>query len=274
MFISSDGIAGLQVSIVIVDDDSSFDIIIGKTTGAGGTKRAFTITDDLVLLLPSKGISSENNRPYWNKIVNNEMAASEFLTSINLLNPRHKRVIVHFPQHDISYHTYLSNSFEGLKRSGIYVLDLKMATQFPAIFYDVEANLFDMKNWESIFPDLIYDIYLLYKYQLDHSGDSVSLAAVKSDDINLVSPYKIRYFGFDFPYGVKGVERKWDKDNSLNLLEFLSYSQLIERAAEWVLFTELDRRGEEVFSLPDEYEQLTRDIRKYFQPILTELFHK
>jgi hypothetical protein len=56
-FISSEKIKGVDTIITFKKDNTSFNVVIGKSVGYGGVKRAYKITDDLVLLLPSRGVS-------------------------------------------------------------------------------------------------------------------------------------------------------------------------------------------------------------------------
>jgi hypothetical protein len=58
-------------------------------------------------------------------VVELEVKASEFLTSVGLLNPKHERVNVVITEHNIKINTYLSKSFDGFKQLGMYIVDLK-----------------------------------------------------------------------------------------------------------------------------------------------------
>jgi len=272
-FIPSEKIKGVDAIITFKKDNTSFNVVVGKSVGYGGTKRAYKITEDLVLLLPSRGVSIGSVHKSWDNVVELEVEASEFLTSVGLLNPKHERVIVVIPKHYIKINTYLSKSFEGFKQLGMYIVDLKYQTPLPNIFYDDNADFYDMYLWKYIFSELVYDIITLFKYRLDYSGDSTSLVAVKTDDINLVSSYKIRYFGFDFSHGILGVEQTWKKNDKYTLSLFLLYNKLIYKAIETVLFTEIGRQlGEEIYSLSKENYNLIETIVDFFNPILTELY--
>jgi hypothetical protein len=59
-FVSSEDLPGMDIIITMRKDGSSLNTVIGKSVGYGGQKRAYKITDDLVLLLPSSGIDTKS----------------------------------------------------------------------------------------------------------------------------------------------------------------------------------------------------------------------
>lgn len=146
---------------------------------------------------------------------------------------------------------------------------------FPPVFYDDNIDLYDMSNWTEIFSELVHDIIVMFKYNLDYRGDSMNLISVRSENISLISPFKIRYFGFDFPSGITNLPITWKKGDKSSKNTCLLYRHVISIAAENVLFAEIDKRtGTENISLSDDMYKLVYTITKYFDPILEELYMK
>jgi hypothetical protein len=273
-FVSSSEIPGLNVFITL--DDKTFNVIIGPSVGYGGTKRAYKITDDSVILLPSRGLLKNYTSTNWKNIVNNEVNASKLLTLVGLHNPQHEHVTLSVPQYNIVLETYISKSFDGFGKLGMYVMDLKnIKYSSPSVFYDDNIDLYDMSNWNEIFSELVHDIIIMFTYKLDYRGDSMNLISVRSENISLISPFKIRYFGFDFPSGITNLPRTWKIGDMSSKNTFLLYRHVISIAAENVLFAEIDKKtGTQNISLSDDMYKLVYTITKYFDPILEELYMK
>ena len=99
----------------------------------------------------------------------------------------------------------------------------------------------------------------------------MNLISVRSLNVNLISPFKIRYFRFDFPRGINETAMSWKKNGTT--YQFYPYRKVISTAAENVLFSEMDRRtGEQNIILSDEMHKLIEIITDYFDPILSQLY--
>lgn len=127
------------------------------------------------------------------KIVNEEIQVSQLLTSIEIYNPKHKKVTVTI--YDIIFESYIPKSFEGLKSSGLEVIDMKNNLETYNIFYDPNIDLLNPNNWLPILSNLMEDIIILYKYRIPISSDSINYVLVKTNNLNLISSYEIRFLG-------------------------------------------------------------------------------
>lgn len=215
--------------MLLIKDSKPMIIELLEKLKPGGTKVAYKISNDQVLILP--------NRPNetWNEIVTNEVSASQFLTSIGLLNPYHEPVYIP----SLKINSYLSKSFESFEKDGIKVIDVKHPDLVPLL----TGDMYDMKTWEYVLEPLLADILIMHKYGIPYSGDSANLAYVNG---------QVRYFGFDFPRGI--LERKYNLSK---------YNQLIYQAVESIMFAELEKKfNRSVYVMPQEYEEFMLIILK------------
>lgn len=268
-------------SVIIETEEGEFTAQLELPINCGGSKCAYKITEDIVLMLPNyRGRSISGRYVGWERVAREELEVSEFLTSVNILNPNHKKVRVTFMENDqpVSFNTYISNNFEGLKKQGIDVIDLKKSSDISYPFYNKDADEKDLTNWHPLLDHLIEDVIILYRYQIPIGGDSLNFAMVRSNNPNLVTPFSLRYFGFDFTnkgmaMNTKFVEQCWNPKRDPFFAFAGSYYTIIDRAVEYLMFSIADfRSGENVFSLEGEYEETYNVVRKYFRNELDKLY--
>jgi hypothetical protein len=273
-----------------VDDLNTFDVTLTKPLGCGGSKCAFAITTDLVLMVPNSRFNLPHNYNNWERITDEEYKISQILTDIGIYNPNHKKVKVYVE--DKSFESYVSKNFDYLTALGINVIDMvkfnngKIDYDYK-IFYDENINLNDVNNWFPILSNLLNDIVLLYKYRIPLSHDSTNFVLIKNVDVNQISPYKIRYFGFDFtqrersvqwgePHFTEsqnpiaeeniGVPRSWSFDSLYNM-SHSEYTNILYLAI-YFLIDIINKDGDYY-----ENEKLAKSINSYFQEKLRNVYY-
>lgn len=184
-------------------------------TGRGGSKTAWIMNNERVLLLPNMNSRLDNPISYWGRVVNEEIYMSKLLTKNNLLNPMHQEAFVIL--NNCVVPCYISINFSYFKQIGWYVIDAKNSSTELKLNITIEDI-----NWENIISDLYFDAFSMYKLKLNTGGDSFnniiyfgkniisllqsgnkSLIKPSSEDISLI---KIRYFGFDFTSKIYSIE--------------------------------------------------------------------
>src|SRR5204863_4551515 len=81
--------------IIQIPNNPLLEITLTTPINCGGSKCAFKITSDLVLMLPNlRGKTLGNSFSNWGKIVDEEIQVSQLLTDIEIYNPNHKKVTV------------------------------------------------------------------------------------------------------------------------------------------------------------------------------------
>ena len=265
-----------KIVTVQIPNNPLLEITLTTPIGCGGSKCAFKITSDLVLILPNvRGKILPDNFSNWEKVVNEEIQVSQLLTTIEIYNPNHKKVIVNID--DISFESYISKSFEGLKSSGLEVIDMKNISDTYNIFYDPNIDLLNINNWLPILSNLMEDIIILYKYRIPISSDSINYVLVKTNNLNLISSYEVRFFGFDFTSKIERIKINtkvicWNKkDYNLN---FYYYNNILDRAIENLMFYVADiKYNKKSIFLSLEEEKILDYLQSYFKELLKELYH-
>lgn len=100
-------------------------INIGSPIACGGSKCAYNLSDETALILPNLSTMPHEKANYWDRMVHEEIRMSQFLTSLNILNPMHEesRVFVSSLKEDMGIPCYTSIKFDEFARRGIYILD-------------------------------------------------------------------------------------------------------------------------------------------------------
>ena len=268
---------GILMSIKIkFNDGKILNLMLDFPIGCGGSKCAFVITDDLVLLLPNiRGILDKFVN--WKRIVNEEYQISQILTNIGIYNPNHEKVEVLIE--DKLFESYVSKSFEGLKSSGINVIDTKnFDPELYHIFYDPNIDLSDPNNWYPILSNLMNDIILLYKYNIPVSSDSTNFALINQKDINLISPCEIRFFGFDFtskmgPIKINPIPKSWNTGSNFEIKLGWVF-KILYKAMELLMFSALDDKyKKEHVVMPKEYEEILENLHSIFIKKMEDLYY-
>jgi hypothetical protein len=148
------------------------------------------------------------------------------------------------------------------------------------IFYDPNIDLSNSNNWLSILSNLMEDIIVLYKYKIPVSSDSTNYVLVKTNDLNLISSYEIRYFGFDFttkisPIKINTKEICWTKNNSASIRKFHYYHNILFRAIEALMFYAVNvKYNHNNVILPPNEKKALGYLQSYFGEILDNLYYK
>lgn len=160
--------------------------VIQRFLGAGGTKRAFKISGGKALLYSAIP-----------RIVDEEVAWSNFLEKVGLMGLRQEKAIVCFEKTAGAETTpvLITDSFEGLANQNIFVIDRKNpeSTTWKSNIFTSREELYNANNWEPILAKFLEDVSTIVRYGLPTGGDSFNLALVQTDQ-----GMQLRYFGFDF----------------------------------------------------------------------------
>lgn len=194
----------VSCSLFIEDKKQQKEQKLLKSLGNGGSKMAIEIEDGRALMVPNPGpdsITEVTGR--WERMVEEEVAASDFLKEIGLLSPLSERVsIKHTNEEDQAISAYVCKSFKQFAEEGCFIIDLKEAksstwnAKSPKFFANDEQRL-DQKNWDLFYNDFLNDVVKICLYNLPYSGDPFNLAINQEGAKNSLQ-YHLRYFGFDF----------------------------------------------------------------------------
>ena len=182
-----------------LENGAQVEVKLASILGKGGAKRAVALNREEALLLPNSG-----KVQYWKKSVEEEVQMSKVCESIGLLSPSSKMVFVQWPNSEISFPAYTSNSFSSLPEKGIYVIDVKNSTS--TVWTEKENELFvnpldpfeklRPESWDAVFKPFIDDLAKSVFFSLDAQGDdTVNFAVVKTQNY---PGYEVRAFCFDF----------------------------------------------------------------------------
>jgi len=177
--------------------------------GTGGSKKAIALQRGRVLMVPNMDWDTLYEIwPRWRRIVYEEVAMSNLLTKMGLLNPRAQRVSLFFSEgsNAPTMPAFLSESFESLGHTqGWFIIDAKNTSSSTwkkgeNFLFKAEDDRLNAQNWDSVVDSLLTDIAKISLYGLGIGGDSLNLAILKKSCDSIASLYEIRYFGFDFTH--------------------------------------------------------------------------
>jgi hypothetical protein len=249
-----------------------------KRVGCGGSKCAYNLTDNLVLVLPS---SIREANSYWPGMIDEEVGMSDLLTRNGLLSPKHKKGQVYksMEDNDLGIPCFISRSFSSLALEGIYVYDLNGQDRYfddkNGIFVTSNQDLRDTVAWDFILKILLMEIPIMYAYELPDSGDSFNLAIIRSDETSLISPYQIRYFGFDFSskQGADVNYNRQPRESPSQIQMYIYCFDIIRSAIKIILYEEYDARaGKKLISLSEEGEKILEDLTVHYVDKLSKQY--
>lgn len=234
---------------------------LGRLLGEGGSKRAFSLSNGEVLLLPQRlaGLAK------WDRQVTEEVAVSKRMSSLGLLNVQSRKVKVFLSREGSEgLPAYICPSFEQLKREGIFILDVKnrKSSTWKQSFFQEGENRYEFDSWVPILKPLIRDLFILANNHLVFAGDSQNLAVLTNRKDRIV-----RYFGFDFSAKNFALDRRFvlleKEDPEAKVGRILSYF------LEELFFSQLDfDTGQANQSLPKEYQDLIKEFEKRYRELL------
>ena len=193
----------------VKENDSTSVEELYKVVGEGGSKTAYLICKNRVLLLPNMDVKSPSYiAEHWERMVLEEVKISAMLNSIGLLTPSLRQVQVSFTETSEEFiPAYTAELFENLiSTKNCFILDLKdwqtstWITHHDNHLFKTREDRLNEKNWDTALDSLLKDLAKLCFYEIPLPYDCLNLAFIKQP-INLAetaSEYKVRYFGFDF----------------------------------------------------------------------------
>ena len=137
-----------------------------NATGKGGSKRAFDIGEDRVILLPQPECCRFN---MWNRIVKEEVLISQQYEKLGLLTPPDNLKPEFHKQN-----TYISDSFASLSKRGIYIMDMKnekSSTWFGSVFNNLDIDLTDPKIWHRLLDKMVDELIVLVRHDYGFNGE-------------------------------------------------------------------------------------------------------
>ncbi len=174
-------------------------IALTRILGSGGSKTAVELEDGSALLLPNTDVDHPKDiARRWARIVEEEVAMSDFLASIGLLSTSAEKVDVFLSSDpDMSLPAYKMDSFNTLAQKEMWIIDSKNLessswTKEMKLF-SKDTDIAEEAKWDEILDLLCQDIAKIVYYDVPALGDSCNLAIVKDK-----GHYKPRFFGFDF----------------------------------------------------------------------------
>lgn len=171
-----------------------------KLLGYGGSKKIVEVNETLALMIPNARRYEAKTHAYWTRLVQEELALSDLLGKIGLLALRLSPTAVStITEPDLKIPTYTTDTFAGLLKQGIFVLegfmmeDEKDGWSKSKRLFESEEIALNPANWISLFEDLVDDVHKLIAYNIPTGLDSMHRAIVRTP-----KGYRVRYFGFDF----------------------------------------------------------------------------
>jgi hypothetical protein len=166
--------------------------------GCGGTKTVIGVNANTCVAVPNQ-IDGEWLFREWPRIVTEEIAISNYLNKLEILNAGATRCVV-IDGSNREFETIRMPTFSSLVKDDIYVIDSKNANSALPSDKSIELdmictdNLTDIDTWLLVMGPLFQDIRTLADNGICARGDSANVAIQK----NSSGKYVVRFFGFDF----------------------------------------------------------------------------
>lgn len=221
-----------------------------KILGKGGCKRAIELERGRALIVPNMDVEVDFFAMSWKGIVDEEVTMSQLLTKIGLLSPLSQKVRISFSadSDEETIPAYLSETFESLgKTKGWFIIDTKNSKssnwkQGKDFLFTSEEDRLNENNWDLISDSLLDDVAKMCIYDIPTPTDSINIAIVKKTSKSEISPYEIRYFGFDFSsksciLSIPKIQERLSKEPNMNKVE-----GVLNRILDWVFYCEFGKR--------------------------------
>lgn len=221
-----------------------------RVLGRGGSKKAVEIEGGRALILPNTDVDDFIGIMYrWKRMVDEEVAMSDLLIRLGLLSLSSKRVQISFSLEGKEgvIPAYLTESFASLAQTkGWFIIDTKnrqsstwkFKTKF--LFGSQEERLKE-ENWDSVVNMLLSDVAKIYFHNLPAFGDALNIAIVKNLPQKGVSPYEVRYFGFDFSSKWGAISQPKIREKPPEFIDPNTISRLLNGILDSVFFYEFGR---------------------------------
>ncbi len=187
------------------------ELVAFRCLGFGGSKKALSLSDGRVLLIPGP----VGGLALWDRIIQEEVEWSQHFREHGLLAVTSKRVEIRGSKEEAFCPAYISLSFASLAEKHIYIRDNKntmSSTWNPDNFEDMSYNdkclhggyrpiftnkvdSLDVEKWFPLFSDLIDDVARMQSTFFCPGGDCLNFAVITHED---KVPQSIRPFLFDF----------------------------------------------------------------------------
>ena len=230
--------------------------------GHGGTKTVHLINENKVIYKPNP-TDGQSLINIWNRIVDEEIQMSSLLSKIGILTLKFTKVQIKLNDQIITTHS--SVPFSAYIKDGIYIIDTKnhKSTQWQSSLSIFPENIdqYNVNSWLSVMKSYINDVHILVINRLSLSGDSLNLAFVKNENIDI--PFIVRIFGFDF------ASKRSNLDISILNPDEYTIKYMLKKGAEFAIWEQLCPK--KMFMSKKEqllYQQLSDEmIKEYYRTI-------
>jgi hypothetical protein len=201
-----------NAGIYLHEEDASREEKLIRCLGDGGSKKAYKLDEERVLMLPnmdSDPLSDVAAR--WDRIVEEELRVTQLIASLGILSPISQRVNIS-SSHDQSRGTipaYVSRSFNSFAQSNTFIIDRKNRQSSTwkqgRSLFNADENRLDKEKWDRMTATMLDDLVKIFANGLPTSNDSLNIAVVQVEDAGDKS-HEIKIFGFDFTNKHKPLE--------------------------------------------------------------------
>ncbi len=196
----------------LIEDGNETEMVAFRCLGSGGAKRALSLRDGRVLLIPT---STEISLTMWNRMVHEEVEWSCHVRAQGILAIDSKKIGIRAKKNEPHVFAYVCSSFASLAIRHIYIRDENNPAgstwnpdNFESLSYDEQSrhgghrpiftkreDLLNPEKWFPLFSDLIDDVSKMEETSFYPAGESLNFAVI-TDDHKV--PRSIRPFFFDF----------------------------------------------------------------------------
>lgn len=236
--------------------------VLGESPGSGGSKKAWKLSSEKVLMLPTE----ENFFPIWERAVDKEVSSSEAVAKLGLLGVQSYKVFVYLSSDsEVAFPAYISKSFESLATQEMYVIDVKNGNSSHwknMSFFGGNLDRYFLNNWLPILKPLVRDLYIAVKNRCHHI-DTINYLIIKEK-----KGYVARFFGLDFTDSalLESTKEAYRAEEITNLV-----TDRFERALRCLFFCQYDYdSGDYNIRLPTEYQQLITQFKDLCPTLLEE----
>jgi len=194
----------IPTEIYMHEGDSSNQNKLFRCLGDGGSKRAFKLDEERVLLLPNMDADPIGDiAERWERIVEEELKITKQLASLGILSPLSEKVTIS-PSKDQTKGTipaYISKSFNSFAKSDTFIIDRKNRRSSTwkegRTLFKEDENRLDKEKWDRMTAPMLDDLVKIFAHGLPTSHDSLNIAVVQTEETGSIS-HEIKIFGFDF----------------------------------------------------------------------------
>jgi len=194
----------IPTEIYFCEGDAANQTKLMRCLGDGGSKKAYKLDEERVLLLPNMDTDSVCDvAARWDRIVEEELRITDLIASLGILSPLSQKVNISSSEDQTkgTIPAYISKSFNSFAKSNTFIIDRKNRKsstwkQERSLFNANEDRL-DKRKWDHMTAPMLSDLVKIFANGVPTSHDSLNLAVVQTEGAPFNS-HEIKIFGFDF----------------------------------------------------------------------------